>query len=106
MFREIIKLLILLLFVLMCMLKQAKYEEAVRREGSLHIVTPDWVVDSVRSRGRCEEGLYHPRLLIVPKPCSPTPPPVPPTPQTLSRPFGSIGRHAWWSVCSDFCCWF
>jgi PAX-interacting protein 1 len=78
------------------LLKKAKYEEAVRHEGSLHVVTPDWVVDSVRSRGRCEEGLYHPRLLILPKPRSPAPPP---TLSALSRPFGSIGRHALWCIC-------
>ncbi|KAJ9600715.1 hypothetical protein L9F63_026146, partial [Diploptera punctata] len=53
---------------------------AMRHEGSIRIVTPDWIVDSVRSRGRCEEGLYHPRLLILPKPRSPTPPPPPPPP--------------------------
>jgi hypothetical protein len=83
----------------MFMLNQAKYEEAVRHEGSLHIVTPDWVVDSVRSRARCEEGLYHPRLLILPKPCSPTPPPVLLTPSALSRSFVSIGGHALLCIC-------
>lgn len=77
------------------MLKQAKYEEGVRHEESLHIVTPDWVVDSVRSRGRCEEGLYHPRLLILPKPRPPTPPPALPL-SAVSRPFGSIGRFVFW----------
>jgi hypothetical protein len=81
--------------VLIFMLKQAKYEEAVRHEGTLRIVTPDWVVDSVRSRGRCEEGLYHPRLLILPKPHSPTPPPAP-SHSILSRSFGSIGRFMLW----------
>lgn len=82
----------------MVMFKQAKYEEAVCHEGSLRIVTPDWVVDSVRSRGRREESLYHPRLLNLPKPCSPSPPPVP-LPSALSRSFGSIGRHALWCIC-------
>jgi hypothetical protein len=82
--------------VLTFVFKQAKYEEAVHHEGSLRIVTPDWVVDSVRSRGRCEEGLYHPRLLILPKPRSPTPPLAPPLPSDLSRSLGSIGRLSFW----------
>lgn len=82
--------------VLIFMLIQAKYEAGVHHEESLHIVTPDWVVDSVRSRGRCEEGLYHPRLLILPKPCPPTPPPIPPPSAAISRPFGSIGRFMLW----------
>lgn len=72
----------------------------MRHEGTLRIVTPDWVVDSVRSRGRCEEGLYHPCLLILPKPHSPTPPPVLPSQSFLSRSFGSIGRLTLWFLIS------
>ena len=72
---------------------QAKYEAAMRHENFLLIVTPDWVVDSVRSRGRCEEGLYHPRLLILPKPRSPTPPPAPPPPPAMSRTLGLLGKN-------------
>ena len=34
---------------------------------SLQVVGPDWVMDSVRAAKRCEEALYHPRLLAIPE---------------------------------------
>jgi hypothetical protein len=28
-------------------------------------VTPDWVIESVKSKSRCDESLFHPNLLIL-----------------------------------------
>lgn len=55
---------------------QDKYERAVASGGHLRVVSPDWVVDSVRGKSPCDEELYHPRLLLVPK--APSPPAVAP----------------------------
>ncbi|CAM1327677.1 PAXIP1 (predicted) [Pycnogonum litorale] len=53
-----------------------KYQKAV--EHNVKIVTPDWIVDSVKSKEKCDEELYHTRLLILPKSPTPSPPPAPP----------------------------
>ena len=49
-----------------------KYDKAMSLTGSgqkeIAIVTPDWIVDSVRNKCICDEELYHPRLLILPHP--------------------------------------
>lgn len=42
----------------------AKYEKAVQTNDRIKIVTPDWVIDSVKNKSLCDEDLYHPRLLI------------------------------------------
>ncbi|KAG8236104.1 hypothetical protein J437_LFUL000466 [Ladona fulva] len=42
--------------------------EGQRGKNGVKIVTPDWVTDSLRTGGRCQETLYHPRLLILPRP--------------------------------------
>ena len=42
------------------------YNQSLTME-SLQVVGPDWVMDSVRAGKRCEEVLYHPRLLTIPE---------------------------------------
>lgn len=51
-----------------CLNVQEKYEQAVKCSDIIHVVTPDWLVDSVRTLSLCAEILYHPRLLVVEKP--------------------------------------
>lgn len=51
--------------------RQAKYEFALNKP-SLKIVTPDWLIYSIRNRTVCNESLYHPRLLVFPKVSSPS----------------------------------
>ncbi|XP_054168214.1 PAX-interacting protein 1-like [Oppia nitens] len=41
-----------------------KYNKAVETKDEIKIVTPDWVIDSVKNKALCDEDLYHPRLLI------------------------------------------
>ncbi|UYV61255.1 PAXIP1 [Cordylochernes scorpioides] len=60
-----------------------KYEKALHHQ--VKVVTPDWVADSVRNKSRCDEDLYHPRLLILPKPPPPPEPPKPEIPPSLPR---------------------
>ncbi|XP_054280605.1 PAX-interacting protein 1 isoform X6 [Macrosteles quadrilineatus] len=45
-----------------------KYEQALKCSDIIHVVTPDWLIDSVRTNSLCAEILYHPRLLIIEKP--------------------------------------
>lgn len=46
---------------------QAKYACAYGDENSsIKIVTPDWVLESVRLKMRVEERPYHPRLILPP----------------------------------------
>ena len=42
----------------------AKYMKALETNDKIKIVTPDWIIDSVKSKTLCDEDLYHPRLLI------------------------------------------
>ena len=42
------------------------YNQGLTME-SLQVVAPDWVMDSVRAGKRCDEVLYHPRLLKIPE---------------------------------------
>ncbi|XP_030608412.1 PAX-interacting protein 1 isoform X1 [Archocentrus centrarchus] len=44
--------------------KGAKFECALKHPG-IKIVTPDWITDSVKDKGRKDETLYHPRLTYV-----------------------------------------
>lgn len=44
-----------------------KYTEALKHPNKIKVVTPDWVTDSVKNMSLCDEGIYHPSLLIVPK---------------------------------------
>ncbi|XP_061746291.1 PAX-interacting protein 1 [Nerophis ophidion] len=44
--------------------KGAKFECAMKHHN-IKIVTPDWILDSVRAKSRCEESLYHPRLTYL-----------------------------------------
>ena len=59
---------------------QPKYEAALEHPDLIKIVTPDWVTDCVQKTGRQDEKIYHPRLVVYPKPESP---PKPETPQKL-----------------------
>lgn len=54
----------LVLWLTCCLLSspQEKYERALKESGIL-IVTPEWVVDSVKDKSRKDEQLYHPRLI-------------------------------------------
>ncbi|XP_059490268.1 PAX-interacting protein 1-like isoform X2 [Neocloeon triangulifer] len=48
----------------------AKYEKAVQEKEKgqkIEIVTPDWIIESVKSKSRCDESLFHPSLLILPE---------------------------------------
>ncbi len=47
-----------------------KYEKAIETNEKIKIVTPDWVIDSVKNKSLCDEDLYHPRLLIFNNPSS------------------------------------
>nr|XP_020441129.1 PAX-interacting protein 1 [Monopterus albus] len=44
--------------------KGAKFECALKHP-SVKIVTPDWIIDSVKGKNRKDEALYHPRLTYV-----------------------------------------
>ncbi|KAL7385909.1 hypothetical protein ABVT39_001796 [Epinephelus coioides] len=44
--------------------KGAKFECALKHPG-IKIVTPDWIIDSVKDKSRKDEMLYHPRLTYV-----------------------------------------
>uniref|UniRef100_A0A3P8WZZ6 PAX-interacting protein 1 n=1 Tax=Cynoglossus semilaevis TaxID=244447 RepID=A0A3P8WZZ6_CYNSE len=44
--------------------KGAKFERALQHPV-IHIVTPDWITDSVQEKRRMDEALYHPRLIYV-----------------------------------------
>lgn len=65
----------------------AKYIEALKREDTVKIVTPDWVADSVGKGERLDESTYHPRLIVYPKPPSPPRPfsPLKQEPAELSQ---------------------
>lgn len=52
-----------------------KYEEALKHEN-IKIVTPDWVVESIKSSTRLDEDSFHPKYLVYPKAREPTPPPA------------------------------
>jgi len=51
------------------------YQEALGRTD-LHLVTPDWISDSVSLKSKCDEMMYHPSLLVTSgaKPTAPAPP--------------------------------
>ena len=42
-----------------------KYEKALSTNEKIKIVTPDWVVNCIKSKNICDEELYHPKLLIL-----------------------------------------
>ncbi|XP_074597245.1 uncharacterized protein LOC141852221 isoform X2 [Brevipalpus obovatus] len=42
-----------------------KYEKSIEI-SSIKMVTPDWVVDSVKMKQKCDEDGYHPKLLVLP----------------------------------------
>ena len=44
----------------------ASYNQGLNMEN-LQVVGPDWVIETVRAGKRCEEALYHPRLLNIPE---------------------------------------
>ena len=46
-------------------MKGSKYEMAMSRCSKLKIVSPDWLVDSMKNQILCEEERYHPKLLIT-----------------------------------------
>ena len=48
-----------------------KYEKAISSSVRIKIVSPDWVVDSVKNQTLCDEELYHPKLLILPNSAPP-----------------------------------
>lgn len=45
------------------------------KDDKVRIVTPDWVLDSIKDKTVCKEVSYHPSLLDYPPPKIPTPPP-------------------------------
>ena len=57
---------------------QPKYEAAMEHEDTLKIVTPDWVTDCIEKNTVQDEKIYHPRLIVYPKPASPPKPETPP----------------------------
>ncbi|XP_053384133.1 PAX-interacting protein 1-like [Mercenaria mercenaria] len=59
-------------------LEGPKYEEAMKHEDSVKVVTPDWVSDCLDKGEKQDENLYHPRLVVCPKPPSPPKPESPP----------------------------
>ncbi|KAL4225104.1 PAX-interacting protein 1 [Mactra antiquata] len=64
-------------------LEGPKYEEALKHEDSIKIVTPDWVSDCVTKGTKEDETIYHPRLVVYPKPPSPPKPETPPKPEPM-----------------------
>ncbi|KAL8572757.1 hypothetical protein ACOMHN_030339 [Nucella lapillus] len=48
-----------------------KYEAAMQHSDLVKVVTPDWFTDSIRHKEQVEESVYHPRLLLRPKPDTP-----------------------------------
>ncbi|ESO82379.1 hypothetical protein LOTGIDRAFT_170001, partial [Lottia gigantea] len=53
-----------------------KYAKGLNKE-KVHTVTPDWVTDCVKKESKQEETIYHPRLIVYPKPETPPPKPKP-----------------------------
>lgn len=53
-------------FEFLCLF-QAKYECALRH-SNIKIVTPEWILDSVKEKNRKDETLYHPRLTVYEAP--------------------------------------
>ena len=55
-----------------------KYNKATSLEnsGRIKIVTPDWVIDSIKKGEKVDEKIYHPSLIEYPKP-EPVAPPSP-----------------------------
>lgn len=49
-----------------CKTEGIKYEKALSMGDKIKIVTPDWIVDSIKGKRLYEEGLYHPKLIITP----------------------------------------
>ena len=60
------------------------YNQGLTME-KLQVVGPDWVIDSVRAGKRCDEVLYHPRLLTIPEKLTPNLPKP-----TKSRPVRTV----------------
>ncbi|XP_077979185.1 PAX-interacting protein 1-like, partial [Glandiceps talaboti] len=65
----------------------AKYECALQHSDNIKVVMPDWISDSVSKKCKQDEGQYHPRLIIPPKPPTPEPVPEPePEPEPVKEP--------------------
>lgn len=64
-------------------LEGPKYEEARKHEDTVKIVTPDWVTDCLNKGEKQDETIYHPRLVVYPKPPSPPKPETPPKPEPM-----------------------
>lgn len=47
---------------------EAKYEEALKHTDVVTAVTPDFILDSVKSKKLEDAKKYHPSLVIEPKP--------------------------------------
>ncbi|XP_050353636.1 PAX-interacting protein 1-like isoform X2 [Nymphalis io] len=47
-----------------------KYSAALTLSSKIKIVTPDWVLESVRARIQAVTEVFHPKLLVVPQPPS------------------------------------
>ena len=56
---------------------QPKYECAKAHAESVKIVTPDWVSVCITKNAKQDEEIFHPDLVVYPKPKSPTPEPEP-----------------------------
>lgn len=63
-----------------------KYETALEHEDTLKVVTPDWVTDSIERNTVQDEKVYHPRLIVYPKPESPPKPETPPKHEAMEVP--------------------
>lgn len=46
---------------MVCCARQEKYDCALRH-NNIKVVTPEWIIDSVKDKNRKDEELYHPRL--------------------------------------------
>lgn len=53
-------------------------EENIDQSNNSKLVTPDWIIDSVKQKKQCDEHFYHPNLLEYPPPKIDTPPPPSP----------------------------
>ena len=62
---------------------QPKYEAALEHSDTVKVVTPDWVTDCIEKGKVQDEKIYHPRLIVYPKPESPQKPETPPKPEPM-----------------------
>ena len=79
------------------------YNNALSR-GDISIVNPDWVVDTVRAKAKCDTSLYHPRLLMIPENRQqpvPVPPKLPDPPSLVAQPAAMRGPGQGQQIVTD-----